>query len=341
VRSTGLHIGITCDLRSDYRRMGFTEEQVAEFDSDATVESIEQALRELGHQPIRIGHAKALCERLVRGERWDLVFNICEGVAGRSREAQVPALLELYGIPYTFSDPLVCAVTLDKAVAKRVVKSHGVRTPAFAVVESEADLVRVKLAYPLFAKPIAEGTGKGVTTRSRSTSPAELAELCRELLQRYRQPVLVEEYLPGREFTVGIVGTGSDAQVIGTMEIAVRDPENSGIYSFENKEKCDELVRYAAPAKGPLRRAVETLARNAYIALECRDGGRVDVRLDSRGRPSFMEVNPLAGLHPNHSDLPMIATQEGMSYTELIGRIVTSACGRLQALSAGSTQPGG
>ena len=329
MKSTGLHIGITCDLRSDYRRLGFTEEQVAEFDSDATVEFIEQALRELGHQPTRIGHAKALCERLVRGERWDLVFNICEGVAGRSREAQVPALLELYNIPYSFSDPLVCAVTLDKAVAKRVVKSHGVRTPAFAVVESEADIARVKLTYPLFAKPIAEGTGKGITTHSRSNTPAELAELCRELLQRYRQPVLVEEYLPGREFTVGIVGTGPDAQVIGTMEIAVRDPENSGIYSFENKEKCDDLVRYSAPAKGPLRRAVETLARNAYIALECRDGGRVDVRLDSRGRPSFMEVNPLAGLHPHHSDLPMIATQEGMSFTELIGRIVASACHRL------------
>ena len=217
MKSTGLHIGITCDLRSDYRRLGFTEEQVAEFDSDATVEFIEQALRELGHQPTRIGHAKALCERLVRGERWDLVFNICEGVAGRSREAQVPALLELYNIPYSFSDPLVCAVTLDKAVAKRVVKSHGVRTPAFAVVESEADIARVKLTYPLFAKPIAEGTGKGITTHSRSNTPAELAELCRELLQRYRQPVLVEEYLPGREFTVGIVGTGPDAQVIGTM----------------------------------------------------------------------------------------------------------------------------
>jgi D-alanine-D-alanine ligase len=328
VSQTGLHIGITCDLRSDYLRLGFTEEQVAEFDSDTTVEAIEQVLRELGHRPTRIGHAKALCERLVRGERWELVFNICEGMAGRSREAQVPALLELYGIAYTFSDPLVCAVTLDKAIAKRVVKSHGVRTPAFAVVETAADLDRVKLAYPLFAKPIAEGTGKGVTTRSRCDSPAELAELCRDLLRRYRQPVLVEEYLPGREFTVGILGTGSEAQVIGTMEIAVRDPENSGIYSFENKEKCDQLVRYSTPPRGPLRRAVEKLARDAYVALECRDGGRVDVRLDTRGRPSFMEVNPLAGLHPHHSDLPMIATREGMSYTELIGRIVASACRR-------------
>jgi D-alanine-D-alanine ligase len=323
-----LHVGITCDLRSDYLRLGFSEEQVAEFDSDATVQFLEQALSELGHRCTRIGHAKALCERLVRGERWDLVFNICEGVAGRSREAQVPALLELYAVPYTFSDPLVCAVTLDKAVAKRVVQSYGVRTPAFAVVATAADVSRVKLAYPLFAKPIAEGTGKGVTPRSRLNSPAELADLCGELLARYRQPVLVEEYLPGREFTVGVLGTGCDARVIGTMEIAVRDPGNSGIYSFENKEKCEQLVRYAALEKGKLRTAVEKLARDAYLALECRDGGRVDVRLDSRGRPSFMEVNPLAGLHPHHSDLPMIATQEGMSYRDLIGQIVASACRR-------------
>ncbi len=323
-----LRIGMTYDLRRDYLAMGFTEEQVAEFDTDATVDAIAATLRANGYEVDRIGHARALCERLVKGDRWDLVFNICEGVHGRSREAQVPAILEVYGVPCAFSDPLTCAVTLDKAAAKRIVHACGVRTPRFMVVEKPEDTARCRLTYPLFAKPLAEGTGKGVTGKSRVDNATQLREVCSELLQEHRQPVLVEEFLPGREFTVGVLGTGADAHVIGTMEILVRDAADSGIYSFENKEKCDELVRYAAPARDALRRRVEKLALAAYVALECRDAGRVDVRLDARGRPSFMEVNPLAGLHPQHSDLPMVATQEGMSYEALLRAIVESACRR-------------
>lgn len=329
--ASSLTIGIACDLRSDYLKMGFSETQVAEFDSDATLEGIAQALRALGHRPVPIGHGRALCERLVRGERWDLVFNICEGVAGRSREAQVPALLELYGIPYTFSDPLVCAVTLDKAVTKQLLRAARLHTAPFHVVRSPADLAHVHLGYPLFAKPIAEGTGKGVSTRSRIESAADLDTVCRHLLAEYAQPVLVEEYLPGREFTVAILGTGAAARPLGTMEISVRDAAASGIYTYENKEQCDQWVRYGPAPRGSLRRRVEKLALDSYRVLECRDAGRVDIRLDHRGRPCFMEVNPLAGLHPQHSDLPMIATQEGMAYTELIGHIVRSACERLPA----------
>jgi len=324
-----LLIGLTYDLRSDYRKLGFPEEQLAEFDADETIQALESGLQALGYRTDRIGHVRALCERLVRGDRWDLVFNICEGVSGRSREAQVPAVLEAYGIPCTFSDPLVCAVTLDKAVTKRLVKACGLRTPPFQVVERLEDLRGLKLDFPLFAKPIAEGTGKGVNSSSRIETAEGLATLCAALLARYAQPVLIEEFLPGREFTVGIVGTGPAARVLGTMEITVRDPENSGIYSFENKEKCEQLVNYAPMERGALRRRVEKLALQSYVALECRDGGRVDIRLDHRGRPSFMEVNPLAGLHPYHSDLPMIATQEGMAYTELLAAIIESARKRL------------
>lgn len=318
-------IGLTYDLRADYRKRGFTEEQVAEFDTDATIDAIDSTLQGLGYQTVRIGHAWALIERLVRGEKWDLVFNICEGVAGRNREAQVPAILDLYGIPCTFSDTLVCAVTLDKAVAKRLVFACGLATPAFHVVRTLADAAAVKLTFPLFAKPLAEGTGKGISPHSRITSMAELERVCRELLAQFKQPVLVEEYLPGREFTTGILGNGGGAAAIGTMEIIVADKGNTGIYSYENKELCDQFVRYARLEPGPLREAVQKLAVDCYNALECRDGARVDIRLDRDGRPSFMEVNPLAGLHPQHSDLPMIATQEGMSYPELLGAIVTNA----------------
>lgn len=319
------NIGIVCDLRQDYRNAGLSEEEIAEFDSEETVAALEDTLRSLGHSVERIGHARALCAALVSGRRWDLVFNIAEGVAGRSREAQAPAILEAYGIAYTFSDPLTCALTLDKAMTKRVLQNAGLATPKFKVVASPADLADVKLTYPLFAKPIAEGTSKGVNHLSRVETPEQLAQVCSSLLTRFRQPVLVEEYLPGREFTTAILGTGSDAKVLGTMEVTIAANAPAQDYSFEVKELCESYVRYSPVPQVDLRQEIEALALASYCLLECRDAGRVDIRLDRQGRPCFMEINVLPGLHPTHSDLPIIATQEGISYPELIGRIVDSA----------------
>jgi len=320
-------IGLTYDLRSDYLAEGFTEEQVAEFDMDVTVDALEAALRSLGYNTDRIGHARALCGRLVGGDRWDLVFNIAEGVNGRCREAQVPALLELYGIPYTCSDPLVCAATLDKAVAKRLVQAAGLNTPRFCVIGSQAELEAdsLPLKLPVFAKPIAEGTGKGIDAASRIEDIATLRAACRQLLARYGQPVLIEEYLPGREFTTAIVGTGAAARVIGTMEIRIKDGAPAADYSYVIKEQCDQFVDYLPAPDEPLRADVDRLALAAYRALECRDVGRVDIRCDCDGRPAFIEINPLPGIHPHHSDLPMIAAQQGIGYVELIGAIVGSA----------------
>jgi D-alanine-D-alanine ligase len=329
-----LKLGLVYDLRKDYLAEGFTQEQVGEFDSESTIAELEQAIRGNGHGVERIGHGRALCRRLVAGDRWDLIFTIAEGMYGRSREAQVPCLLEMYGLPYTFSDALVCAVTLDKAVAKRLVQGAGVNTPRFAVIERSADIGRVALRYPLFAKPIAEGTGKGVDRRSKIRSAAELSAVCRRLLRRFKQPVLVEEYLPGREFTTGILGTGAQARVLGTMEVRVKPGAPAADYSFEVKELCEEFVDYVPMEHGALRRAVEAMALASYRALECRDAARVDIRLDARKRPSFMELNPLPGLHPRHSDLPMIATQAGMAYVDLIGAIIDSAARRITAMPA-------
>jgi D-alanine-D-alanine ligase len=325
----GLNLGLVYDLRSDYLAGGYSSEQVAEFDSDETIGAIEAALRSLGHRTERIGNGRALAARLVAGGRWNLVFNIAEGLAGRSREAQVPALLELYGVGYTFSDPLVCAATLDKAVAKRLVRAEGLATPRFAVVREPADVASVDLAYPLFAKPLAEGTGKGIHGRSRIDTAEQLGRVSRDLLERFAQPVLVEEFLPGREFTTAVLGTGREARVLGTMEIEIARPADGAIYSYETKEQCEQLVRYSAPPRDALRAEVEALALAAYRTLECRDAARVDLRCEACGRPAFMEINPLPGLHPTHSDLPMIATQEGMTYAELLGAIVASAASRL------------
>jgi D-alanine-D-alanine ligase len=328
-RRGSLKIGLVYDLRDDYLAEGYTEEQVAEFDSESTIRSLEDALKSLGHQVARVGNGRALAGQLAAGARWDLVFNIAEGLAGRSREAQVPALLEMYGVPYTFSDPLVCALTLDKGITKRVVRSGGVATPDFFVVESVRDVDRIAMPYPMFAKPIAEGTGKGVDSRSCIRRPEDLRPVCQYLLERFGQPVLVERYLPGREFTTAVLGTGLDARVLGTMEIAILDGAPATDYSYEVKELCEKFVRYFPMPKGALRDETEALALKAYQILQCRDAGRVDIRLDENGRPMFIEINPLPGLHPSHSDLPMIATQEGVSYETLIQTIVEAAMRRI------------
>lgn len=325
-----MRIGLTYDLRAEYLAQGYSEEETAEFDRVDTVESLENALGELGHQPDRIGAAKALVERLARGDRWDLVVNIAEGLHGLGRESQVPALLDLYTIPYTFSDPLVTAVCLHKGLAKLVVRNAGIPTPDFALIEQPADLDGVDLPFPLFAKPVAEGTGKGIDPTSRIHDKEGLHGVCTRLLERFRQPVLVETFLPGRELTVGLLGTGAEASILGTMEIILRPNAEPGVYSYVNKERCEELVDYRMGdcTDETIRRA-ETIALAAWRALGCRDGGRVDIRCDALGRPHFLEVNPLAGLHPEHSDLPMLAAAVGMGYTELIGRIVASAGKRL------------
>ena len=325
---TPITIGLTYDLRDEYLACGYSEEQVAEFDSESTLIALDTALRHRGYCTERIGNALTLAQRLAQGDRWDLVFNICEGLHGRAREAQVPALLELYGIPYTFGDPLTCALTLDKALAKRVVRDAGLRTPAFAVASDPQDLSDLDVPFPLFVKPVAEGTGKGVDERSRVDTPEQLASVCRDLWDRFAQPVLIEAYLPGREFTCALLGTDAQAEVLGTLALTIRADAPTQDYSYVVKEQCETYVHYYAMEAGPLRDEVEALSLAAYRVLGGRDTGRVDVRLDTEGRPSFIELNPLPGLHPTHSDLPMIATRQGMAYDELIGRIVTSALQR-------------
>jgi D-alanine-D-alanine ligase len=326
-----VRVGLTYDLKDDYLAIGLGEHEVAEFDSEATIAALEGALTALGHEVERVGHVRALAARLVAGWRCDLVFNIAEGVAGFGRESQVPALLEAYEIPYTFSDPLVSALTLHKGMAKHVARGCGVPTPSFAVVTTAAEAAAVTLPLPLFAKPVAEGSSKGVTAKSLVRSRAALVEVCTELLARYRQPVLVEEFLPGREFTVGILGTGGSARALATLEVMLLGDADPGVYSYGNKTQWQGRVDYRLLEAGPLRAEVENVALATWRCLGCRDAGRVDVRLDGLGRAQMIEVNPLAGLAPGYSDLPIMAGLLGLSYGTLIGEIVRCALARLDA----------
>ncbi|MFH1671996.1 MAG: D-alanine--D-alanine ligase [Pseudomonadota bacterium] len=327
-----MKIGLTYDLRSEYLAVGFSEEETAEFDRDDTVEAIERALESLGHRTERIGNVKRLIERLATGDRWDLVFNIAEGLLGIGREAQVPAVLDAYDIAYTFSDPLVMSLTLHKGITKRVIRDAGLPTAEFEVVTVVEDVELVRFSPPYFIKPVAEGTSKGVGPSSVVRRREDLADRCAAMLTAYRQPVLVEQFLPGREFTVGILGTCRDAEVLGTVEVCLRAGAEPEAYSYINKKRYEALVEYCLvdSGKDSVVKEAETVALESWRVLGCRDAGRVDLRCDAEGRPVFIEVNPLAGLHPEHSDLPIIGRRTGMSYGELVRRIVNSAVTRLR-----------
>ena len=336
-------VGMTYDLRDDYLTEGFTPEEAAEFDRRETIDGIRETLESLGYETDPIGHVRSLTRRIAAGESWDLVFNIAEGVKGFAREAQVPALLEAHGIPYTFSDPMVLALTLHKGMTKRVIRDMGLATPDFRILEDLEDVGYVDLPYPLFAKPVAEGTGKGINAASKITNQGELASVCEMLLRVHDQPVIVETFLPGREFTVGILGNGKGAVAVGVIEVILKAQAEPEVYSFWNKEKFKELVAYLLVEDIEALQAKE-LALRAYRCLGCRDAARVDLRSDALGNPHFIEINPLAGLHPEHSDLPILCTMAGMSYRELIGRVMDSALTRLsvsqhpkRAISGGVT----
>jgi D-alanine-D-alanine ligase len=324
-----MRIGITYDLREDYLRDGFSEEETAEFDREDTIHAIEQTLQDLGYETDRIGNIKNLTRRLAAGDRWDMVFNIAEGFRGFGREAQVPALLDAYEIPYTFSDPLVLCLTLHKAMTKAVVRDLGIPTPDFRVVERMSDLEMFDLPFPMFAKPVAEGTSKGITAASKIWSENQLISVCARSLFAYKQPVLVEAFLPGREFTVGIVGTEKDATALGVMEVILRETAEPDVYSYQNKERCEELVEYRLVNDAMAEKARE-IALAVWRGIGCRDAGRVDIQADADGMPNFMEVNPLAGLHPQHSDLPIIANLVGLRYRSLLEAILDSAFARIQ-----------
>ncbi len=327
-----MKIGITYDLRDDYIAAGFSETETAEFDRPDTIAAIDSALQLLGHSTDRIGNVWQLTRRLADGDRWDLVFNICEGLYGLGREAQVPALLDAFEIPYTFSDTSVLALCLHKGFTKSVIAEAGVPTPRSMVVEQISQLDGLSLNFPVFAKPVAEGTGKGINGRSIITSYAQLEAVCSWLLEEFRQPALVEEFLPGRELTVGIVGTGSRARVFGTMEVTLLPQAEQGVYSYTNKEYSEELCTYrlVRPDEDEEVRQAEQSALQAWQALGCRDAGRIDFRSNAWNQPQFLEANPLAGLHPTHSDLPMIGMFQGVTFTQLVGEIVESASARVR-----------
>lgn len=334
-----MKIGLTFNVRSaaaggngavDLHSPDDAEE---EFDSPETIEALAAAIRELGHEVELLGDGEPMLLRLLSGHKPDLVFNFAEGTGtSRSREARVPAVLEMLGIPYTGSDPLTLAVTLDKECAKRLVRSVGVPTPDWLVVDGEVEDFRdglMALPLPVIVKPAFEGSSKGIHDANLLDDSDDLVQSVGEILDAYRQPVLVEEFIDGDELTVGIIGNRPQ-QPLGIMRVLPVERGRPFVYSLEVKRDWERLVKYECPAKlsAADTRAVTAAALSVWKALGCRDIARIDFRLRNHV-PYFLEVNPLPGLNPKSSDLVLMAQALGIGYQDLIARILRAATQRL------------
>ncbi len=325
-----MRIGLAYNVKPVHLPAHLPVDAFEEYDSESTVGQICGALAALGHDVVRLGAGPAIIDR-IRESRPDVVFNIAEGEGGRCREAHVPALLELLGIPYVGSDPLTLSVTLDKPVAKRLVASEGFPTPRFRTFRSARDAGEIDLDFPVIIKPAFEGSSKGVRLASRAATAAEAREMVAFVTETYRQDALVEEFVPGPEVTVGLIGNESP-RVVGVMEIAPKTMRQEDfVYSLEVKRDWENQVEYRCPPPFPKAtlEEIERCAAGIYRALGCRDFSRIDFRLDARGNPQFLDCNPLPGLSPGYGDLPIMADRMGMSYLDLVASILSHAFDRL------------
>jgi D-alanine-D-alanine ligase len=326
-----LKVGFTFNVKRVAPDLAGEQDDEAEYDSPKTLQAIREAIASYGHEVVDLEATQDLPVQLA-STPVDVVFNIAEGFKGRSRESQVPSLLELLDIPYTGSDPAALSVSLDKAVAKRMVRTHGILTPDFVVLNTGKERLPRELSFPMLVKPVAEGTSKGVTKKSIVRDEGELRDVARDLIVKYRQPALAEAYVAGREFTVGLLGERRP-RVLPPMEVVFLDASDpTPIYSFEMKQDWSSQIRYEVPAKLSERELdrLERAARECFGALGCRDVARIDFRMDAEGRIYFIECNPLPGLTPGWSDLVLIAQSAGIEYGALIGEILSFAIRRYQ-----------
>jgi D-alanine-D-alanine ligase len=330
-RAERLKVGFTFNVKRVAPDLAGEQDEEAEYDSPKTLQAIREAIASYGHEVVDLEATQDLPLQLA-STPVDVVFNIAEGFKGRSRESQVPSLLELLDIPYTGSDPAALSVSLDKAVAKRMVRTHGILTPDYLVMNTGKERLPRELGFPLLVKPVAEGTSKGVTKKSIVRDEGELREVARELIAKYRQPALAEQYITGREFTVGLLGERRP-RVLPPMEVVFLDRSDpTPIYSFDMKQDWSEKIRYEVPAKLTERELdrLERAAREVFAALGCRDVARIDFRIAPDGRIFFIECNPLPGLTPGWSDLVLIAEAAGIDHRALIGEILSFAIRRYQ-----------
>ncbi len=328
-----MKIGLSYDLKEEVPlNKDYPEDALEEYDSLETVDSIKAAIESMGHSVIKLSGGKRFLSNIVESNV-DFVFNIAEGRGNyRSREAQIPAVLEMLDIPYSGSDPQCLAVCLDKPVTKQLVQAAGIRTPKWEVISNRQEMEAVcqdSFPLPAFVKPAFEGSSKGVRLGCRVEGSEQMAEVTTALLEQYKQPVMVEEFISGDEVTVGMIGN-NPPEILGMMRILPKKKIKFFVYSLEVKRDWQNLVEYECPAQLEPRvlKKLADFSLKAFEVLECRDFARMDFRLDQKGTPYFLEINPLPGLNPKSSDLPIMAYKMGWNYQRLISSVLNAALER-------------
>ncbi|WP_437815426.1 D-alanine--D-alanine ligase family protein [Sorangium sp. So ce1078] len=346
-KRTALRVGFTYNMKrgeaaaadagAGKAGSGAAYDSEAEFDSPRTIQAIASAIESYGHTVVPLEATPDL-PRALAASGVDVVFNIAEGLRGRGREAQVPALCELLGIPYSGSDATTLSLALDKGLTKQILRAAGIETAEWQVVTTGREKLK-PFRYPVIVKPNAEGTSKGITSASVVKDEAAARAAAKQLVDRYHQPALIEEYITGREFTVGLLGERR-TKVLPPMEVVFVDPPSYPVYGYEEKQTDTPRVRFECPAQltpSELRR-IEKVVRDTFAALACRDVARVDLRMTKDGRVYVIEINPLPGLTPDFSDLCVIAKVAGMDYRTLIGEIMAGCLKRYRDARAASPQ---
>lgn len=327
-----MRIGLACDLKDAVRQeMMVNDDALEEYDSTETVDIIRESLESLGHTVVMLGGGTEFLEKVVV-EDVDIVFNIAEGRGTyRSREAQVPAVLEMLNIPYSGSDPQCLSICLDKPLTKTLVDLAGITTPKWKVVKSQDQIDSEDLndlTFPVIVKPAYEGSSKGVRATSFVIDRDEAFRELQHQLVDYRQPVMIEEFVDGDEVTVGITGN-SPPEVLGIMRILPRVVTDNFIYSLEVKRDWEKMVDYECPShlddKVLLRIKEDSL--KIFEVLGCRDFARIDFRIGKDGMPYFIEINPLPGLG-TYSDLVIMALKLGWTHQGLITTVFNAALSR-------------
>ena len=328
-----MKIGITYNLKDDFIFFAaLGSEYIEEFDTLQTIDAICNVFEKNGFKTLKLGGDIDIIDR-IKKEKPDFVFNIAEGYRGRNRESHIPSLLEMLHIPYSGSDPLTLALTLDKTMAKRFTVQIGILTPRYIKVEKMDDLLAIedKLSYPLITKPAWEGSSKGIYNTSKVNDKESLEKNIEFLFEKYpNQPLLVEEYIKGREITVGVIGNGSP-RILGIMEIVNKNiPSGDFIYSLEVKRNWRNLVEYVSPPNIDriLEEKIRYYATLAFKEFGCRDFARMDFRISENGEVYLLEINPLPGLSPDYSDLVIMTRKLGIKYEDLIMSILHSAFSR-------------
>ena len=328
-----MRIGITYNLKDEVTPLSvLNREHNEEYDSIDTIDAICRVVKKNGFEAVKLGARLDIFDRL-RKEELDFVFNVAEGYYGRNREAIIPAILEMVNMPYSGSDPLTLGLTLDKIISKKVFQSAKILSPGYMIVRrlEDADVVNNSLPYPMITKPAWEGSSKGIYNSSKVNDKNELERNIKLLLKKYdKQPILVEEYIKGREITVGVIGNDSP-RILGLMEIINKKyPGEDFFYSLEVKREWEELVDYKSPPDIPqaLDTKIRRMASMAFKEFGCRDIARIDFRISEYNEPYILEINPLPGLSPQYGDLVIMAQKQGISYEQLIIAILNSAFSR-------------